>query len=637
MARVSYLSPLAALVLLAAGCEGTIGDPSSFEDRVGFGSDAGTVPDQGVGEPDFDPFEGGGVTYGVICGPQGPQYRMVFTKGRASCQRHAEILATGTPGGDAAIVEVADPVDGPAQFSAFADVCLNGQCTPRSVAVEIDAYSPAGAIGRWAIPVDGRTAGGSLQATVCAYDAFLPGRDPNLIPNLAITDVAIYQGVKVPLVERRSPASTPLSAVAGRPALLRVFVEPQVGFTQAPVLGQLTWDRGDGTGPRVELERGNAADPSDDGRPVEVAIASREANEGTTFDFNLAAEDLVPGATWSVSLRGTEACGGTRGDTSGARYPSSGSTSLDLEDVGPLKVVLVPFRYNPAGGLLPDTSEAQLERYRKTLLSMFPVTNVEISVREEPVEYDQVITGNAGSWSPYLQRLLQVRAQDNPPPDVYYYGIVTPREGGGWSGTAGLGPLAGAPDVSRRGAVGLGYGGNGSTLTCAHELGHAAGRAHAPCGGAGNPDPTYPYDDGSIGVWGYDILDDVLKDPAVHNDFMGYCSNDWISDFNYLALMQRYAYVNGFASRVVGEPTWWRSLLLRPSGAHHWEDEVAYPEPPYGDETTPVVYLDAEGGPIAEAVAVMTLLDHADDVILFVPAAPEGTAAVDVDGVVVPY
>ena len=55
---------------------------------------------------------------------------------------------------------------------------------------------------------------------------------------------------------------------------------------------------------------------------------------------------------------------------------------------------------------------------------------------------------------------------------------------------------------------------------------------HAPCGGAGGPDPDYPYANGSIGIWGYDTADRVLLDPGLYRDVMGYCFDDiWISDY----------------------------------------------------------------------------------------------------------
>lgn len=617
MARVSYSILLLAGSLSVAGCEGSIGAPQSF--TPGLGADGGTRPDAPTGDPTFNPFESGSVTIGVLCGPNGPETRMVFTEERGGCERHAQILANRVSDGDRAIVS-APLVEGPTEFQASAEFCVEGDCEPSTIAVQIDAYSPRGAIGEWASAVGDAIAGGQLQATVCAYDAYLPGKDPNLVPDLKITEVALYQGVKVPLAENGNPASTPLPIIQGRPGLLRVFVEPQVGFLQTGVIGALAWDRGDGNG---AFELTDA---------IQVAIPSVEENQGTTFDFELAAEDLVEDATWSISLRGAEACSGVDGETSGARFPSSGTVELDSEPVGTLSVVLVPFRYDAGGGTLPDTSPAEVERYRERLYSMFPVADVEVTVRDQPVPYAEPVTGASGTWSPYLQTLLDIRAQDNPAPNTYYYGIIDP--GGDWSGgTAGLGPLASAGDASRRGAVGLA----GSTGTCAHELGHASGRAHAPCGGAGNPDPNYPHDGGIIGIWGYDITNGSFKQPTAFNDFMGYCNNDWISDYTFIALQQRYSFVNQFTTDVQGEPTLWRSLLLGDDGRHRWTKARAYPTPPYSESGTPVTFLDADGHPLALATAMMTFLDHADEILLFVPAAPDGTEFVEVDGERLPY
>ena len=65
----------------------------------------------------------------------------------------------------------------------------------------------------------------------------------------------------------------------------------------------------------------------------------------------------------------------------------------------------------------------------------------------------------------------------------------------------------------------------------AHELGHSFSLAHAPCGGAGDPDPAYPYPAAQIGAWGYDPLDGLLVPPAT-TDIMSYCGG-WISDYHY--------------------------------------------------------------------------------------------------------
>ena len=75
-----------------------------------------------------------------------------------------------------------------------------------------------------------------------------------------------------------------------------------------------------------------------------------------------------------------------------------------------------------------------------------------------------------------------------------------------------------------------------------HELGHNHGREHAPCGVSG--DANYPYNGGSIGVYGYDLLTGQLFSPNEHADMMSYCDPTWISDYNFLALFDRVRSVN---------------------------------------------------------------------------------------------
>jgi hypothetical protein len=71
----------------------------------------------------------------------------------------------------------------------------------------------------------------------------------------------------------------------------------------------------------------------------------------------------------------------------------------------------------------------------------------------------------------------------------------------------------------------------------AHEMTHNFGRFHAPCGGAGGPDPNFPYAGGTIGVYGYDMTTNTVRPPSTF-DLMGYCSSPWISDYNYVGAMQ---------------------------------------------------------------------------------------------------
>ena len=98
----------------------------------------------------------------------------------------------------------------------------------------------------------------------------------------------------------------------------------------------------------------------------------------------------------------------------------------------------------------------------------------------------------------------------------------------------GTGYYMGTMSGDITGAAGLG-GGVASfavpgAFVIAHEFGHNFSLPHAPCGGAGNPDPAYPTPDGTIGAWGYDFQAGRLV-PPTRNDIMGYCPDNWISDY----------------------------------------------------------------------------------------------------------
>jgi hypothetical protein len=70
----------------------------------------------------------------------------------------------------------------------------------------------------------------------------------------------------------------------------------------------------------------------------------------------------------------------------------------------------------------------------------------------------------------------------------------------------------------------------------AHELGHTWNRLHSPCGQPAGVDPDYPYPGGTIGVYGFDLQDNVLRSPS-SPDVMGYCGDPWISDYTYQGVL----------------------------------------------------------------------------------------------------
>ncbi len=140
-------------------------------------------------------------------------------------------------------------------------------------------------------------------------------------------------------------------------------------------------------------------------------------------------------------------------------------------------------------------------------------------------------TDSNGNWGKVLSEILAKRTADGVT-DRTYIGFVNVSY---TSGVAGLGYVgAGAAlvwDVTSSGQA-------GSQWVLAHETGHNFGRQHSPCGGASNPDPNYPYPGGIIGVPGWDAFatSGNLK-PTTDTDIMGYCSNQWISDYVYTSIV----------------------------------------------------------------------------------------------------
>ena len=67
----------------------------------------------------------------------------------------------------------------------------------------------------------------------------------------------------------------------------------------------------------------------------------------------------------------------------------------------------------------------------------------------------------------------------------------------------------------------------------AHELGHNLSLRHTPCGIAFDADPSYPYPDGEIGVWGFDARADTLIPPSVLDVMGSGCDPVWISDYHF--------------------------------------------------------------------------------------------------------
>lgn len=423
-------------------------------------------------------------------------------------------------------------------------------------------------------------------------------------PGVNIGEVAIYQGVKRVLAmgDVQQPSIVPL--IAGRRALLRVFY-----IADASIAGTLVKGR-------LQIE-GHAPIEAD----ATLATASSEANLSSTINFELDPSMMGASFNYSVSIltQGTT-------DNPNAHHPAPGTLESHVVEGAPntFRVVLVPFQYNADGsGRLPDTSPEAVELYKNRLLQLYPVSDVEVSVRA-PVPWNSTISPFGQGWQSVMEQTYVLRLQDGVSPDVYYYSIFNPAPTlgqfcaqGCLLGVTGLNnqpPDVGEPEL--RWAVGLGYP-QMTFDTCAHELGHSHGRGHVDCGPGVDPqsiDPGYPHAPSTIGTWGWDIVGGQLIDPAEHSDVMSYCDPTWISDHNYRLFFDRAANVN--LAKYQGPPVTY-DVLMWDGAEARWSKPLTV-ERPFLSAGTPVTF-ENDAGQTEQVEGHFVPYDHLPGGMWFVP------------------
>ena len=341
------------------------------------------------------------------------------------------------------------------------------------------------------------TTGQSTSAGV-TYAISVPGTVNLVIDGLTITQSVQSYDDTVPLV-------------ANRDAYLRVFVRADQANTATPAV-------------RVQLYQG--ANPT----PVitytlsaPTASVPMSADQGT---LNSSWNQLIPAALMTTGLRiqadvdpGNGVPESNEGDNT---YPASGlQKQLDVRAVAPLSIELVPVTVK---GLTGNVTTGNLNQFLVTLKKVMPLQTVTPTVRvtayTSTADTLKSLNDN-GAWGTVLSEIFALQAAEGT--GKYFYGVVKTTYN---SGTAGIGY------VGNKGAVGWDKLPSGDEVL-AHEVGHNFSLNHAPGCGAGNPDPAFPFPDGSIGNWGLDVGSLALKGPATL-DLMGYCGGaKWISAYHY--------------------------------------------------------------------------------------------------------
>lgn len=458
-------------------------------------------------------------------------------------------------------------------------------------------------------------------------DALPPGPDApgaiRLATGVALEGLAIFQGVRVGLFEAGAPLPRNAPIVAGRRAVVRAYIRPgtRAGDTFA---GELELREGDRVVTVLRDERA-------------IPFLSDDAAPETVLAFELPGELVTP--TVSISVRLVEPAGDVpaAGAPHAARLPRDGSAhALDAEDdAAGLHLVLVPLRWDADGsGRLPDTSAAQLERFRALLTAVFPIVDLTIEVHAPVPWSDGYTFGGNVDFGDVNTMLLDLRADDGAPSEAYYYALVQPEASFdaycGSSCVTGQSFVVDSPaDGDYRVGSGVGFPGEDTAWTMLHELGHEHGREHAPCD-AGGADPAYPYAGGALGVWGFDPRRGAFIDPSTATDFMGYCEPVWTSDYTWGAIFDRTVAVSALAAHTREDVI----LVRLGAGVAEAAGRTRLP-PPRSGRTLAAAWLDAAGRAIAPAAARAMAQSHTEERVVVLSAPPPAATAVQIEGVIV--
>jgi hypothetical protein len=461
--------------------------------------------------------------------------------------------------------------------------------------------------------------GESCQAGKCS-GAVGDSCTSTLAVGISLDEIDVYQVGKIPVMKANAVVgkdARPADIIQGKPGRVRAFVKLESGWVNRTVSARLWLTNGDVKSNYFSKKN--------------ITAASTENSLATTFNFDVKGEDFTAATRYAVEI---VECDGTPAGTPGkARFPAADNQELVTRKTGPLKIKFIPLNAN---GRMAANDTARLDAYKAYLALMYPTSSVEYTLGDA-LNISQTVSAQGNGWSQALDQLANLHEQDNAPADLYYYGLFQPTDklSGYCNGgcVAGIGYVTNTQSFARhqRVALGLSYADVTSAQTLAHEVGHNHGRPHSPCGGAAEPDDDYPYDGALIGWWGFEAPE-KLHNPMTATDIMGYCKNQWISDYTYNLFADRIAFLNG-AVREVPPPGGMQHFLflLTDMGGPRWGIERPNPRYPSG-EPEPANVLDIDGNVVATITVYRTPTDHLSGAVVLVPDPEPGWHAVQIQG-----
>jgi len=318
------------------------------------------------------------------------------------------------------------------------------------------------------------------------------------LDQLTIRELADCDPTEFYLVQAVQQLAAPVPLLEGEEALLRVFVTTETSTTQTIPAVLAVFLHNGTVVDSVFMEPGNQAIPTE----------IDESNLALSQNIMIAGSIIQPGLEAYLRIDpnvGVDPALGVR-----KRVPTTGTISIEVDNVPEFELTLIPFKHPNDDSTVVDTVAAMVEDpYGHPLLrdlrTLLPVKDIDAEA------YGVVVT-DALSADDVLDETDAIRLLDGG--SGYYAGLAV-----SFSDYLGVAWLPGYTMASVLDSDVMG-----------HEWGHNLSLFHAPCGGAPDPDPNYPYGNGIIGVYGYNASTENVVSRFT-TDIMGYCTNNWISDY----------------------------------------------------------------------------------------------------------
>jgi hypothetical protein len=440
----------------------------------------------------------------------------------------------------------------------------------------------------------------------------------------------LRDGVAVPLDERNA------KLIRNRDTLIRVqhVIDDPAGWIPRELTGIL--HIATPAGAELIRERTFFVEENSDPRQL-----------GSGFYFSLLADEALPGTSMWLELRETDKNLDVASLSEGVS--TTPVTSFEFDDTPlAIRVVLVPVLYEYLDPpRQPDITAEDLALFHDYLLQQNPVQTVDLQIREEPIVRVEQLT-NLGSL---LAPTREVKLQDGAAANVYYHALVDVG-GPSVSMVAGIASLTGpteeesadrvaatvfhkhvsVPDEDEEDQTPTIYPPANSARTFVHELGHNQGFSHVECpnASAAGPDPTYPYADGKIGVYGFGIRDFHVYTPGASHDYMTYCGNSWVSDWTWNKAFTRIQILTSWEGEDAGSPPAITPVLVglrSADGSEEWSISTDVARVNQGPGDTRIEY--SSGGAIATSVPARVELLSDDTTVMITAPLPIPLAELD--------